>query len=107
MARHADVREVTVRLVASEEALRLDVVDNGVGFDADEAIATGLSTGLASMREREPCSVASFFRPLRLAQGRRLRSRSRFPSQRQRQSTSGPVTEKGRVTLLAMSPGTR
>ena len=107
VARHADVREVTVRLVASEEALKLYVVDNGVGFDADEAIATGLSTGLASMRERATLLGGAFFRPLRLAQGRRLRSRSRFPSQRQRQSTSGPVTETGRVTLLAMSPGTR
>jgi signal transduction histidine kinase len=52
VVRHADVRNVTVRLLASEEALKLYVVDNGVGFDADAAIASGLSTGLASMRER-------------------------------------------------------
>jgi signal transduction histidine kinase len=52
VARHAAVAQVRVLLVATEAALHLFVVDEGVGFKADEAIAAGLSTGLTSMRER-------------------------------------------------------
>ena len=56
VARHADVREVTVRLVASEEALKLYVVDNGVGFDADEAIAyRSLEPGWRACVSEQPC----------------------------------------------------
>jgi PAS domain S-box-containing protein len=52
VARHADVRHVTVQLSATEETLKIYVVDQGNGFDADEALAAGISTGLSGMRER-------------------------------------------------------
>jgi signal transduction histidine kinase len=52
VARHAAVSVVRIQLAATDEALRIFVVDEGVGFEADEAIAAGLSTGLAGMRER-------------------------------------------------------
>jgi hypothetical protein len=39
-------------MMATDEALRIYVIDEGVGFEADDAIAAGLSTGLAGMRER-------------------------------------------------------
>ena len=83
------------------------MVDNGVGFDADEAIATGLSTGLASMRERATLLGGVFLPSSAPGAGTTIEVEIPLPSQRQRQSTSGPVTERGRVTLLAMSPGTR
>lgn len=52
VARHANVREVTVRLWADSEALGVQIEDKGQGFDPDEAIARGTSSGLAGMRER-------------------------------------------------------
>ena len=52
VARYADVPIVKVRLIASNDALRLYVIDEGPGFDAEKAMASGLSTGLAAMRER-------------------------------------------------------
>ncbi len=52
VVRHAAVPLVRVHLAATDEALRIYVIDEGVGFESDEAIAAGLSTGLAGMRER-------------------------------------------------------
>ena len=52
VARHAAVSVVRVQMMATDAALRIYVIDEGVGFDADDAIAAGLSTGLAGMRER-------------------------------------------------------
>jgi two-component system sensor histidine kinase UhpB len=52
VARHAAVPQVRVLLMATEAALHLFVVDEGAGFKSDDAIATGKSTGLTSMRER-------------------------------------------------------
>jgi PAS domain S-box-containing protein len=52
VARHASVGEVTVRLWATDDALCVQVQDNGVGFDAESALAAGVSSGLAGMRER-------------------------------------------------------
>jgi len=52
--KHADATEVTVRLETSAGTLRVEVRDNGVGFDPEEARAFLRSgrVGLASMRER-------------------------------------------------------
>jgi len=52
VARHANVLEVTVRLWADSEALGVQIEDKGKGFDPEEAIARGTSSGLAGMRER-------------------------------------------------------
>jgi two-component sensor histidine kinase len=52
VARYANVSSVTVQLYVSEERVVLYVVDSGAGFAAEEAVAGGDSTGLASMRER-------------------------------------------------------
>jgi len=52
VARYADVSRVTVQLVADDQKLHLYVVDEGAGFDAEEAMAAGRSTGMAGMRER-------------------------------------------------------
>jgi two-component system sensor histidine kinase UhpB len=52
VARHAAAPVVCVQMMATDTALHLYIVDEGVGFAADEAMAAGLSTGLTGMRER-------------------------------------------------------
>jgi signal transduction histidine kinase len=52
VARHAGVTSVTVQAYAAEDTLSVFVVDEGVGFEVDDALATGASTGIAGMRER-------------------------------------------------------
>jgi PAS domain S-box-containing protein len=52
VARYAGVPTVRIHINVTNEALHMYVMDEGMGFDADEAMATGLSTGLAGMRER-------------------------------------------------------
>lgn len=52
VARHAGVREATVRLWAGENCLGAQVEDRGKGFDPEATLAAGLSGGLSGMRER-------------------------------------------------------
>jgi hypothetical protein len=52
VARYAGVSAVTVQLYVNEETLSLFVVDTGVGFNVEDALAASASTGLAGMRER-------------------------------------------------------
>jgi len=52
VARHAGVREVTVRLWADTDALNVQIEDQGNGFDPEAALARGNTGGLAGMRER-------------------------------------------------------
>jgi two-component system sensor histidine kinase UhpB len=52
VARHAAVPIVRVQVMAADTMLHMYIIDEGAGFEADEAIAAGLSTGLAGMRER-------------------------------------------------------
>jgi PAS domain S-box-containing protein len=52
VARHAVVDSVRVRLMVEAEALRLQVQDEGRGFDVSAALASGARAGLAGMRER-------------------------------------------------------
>jgi PAS domain S-box-containing protein len=52
VARHAGVTDVTVEVWPEDGVLRVRIADEGVGFDADAALAAGTSGGLAGMRER-------------------------------------------------------
>ncbi|BBM70759.1 PAS domain-containing sensor histidine kinase [Rhodothermus marinus] len=52
VARHAQTEEVAVQLRLTDRELLLVVEDQGVGFDPEQAFATGRSMGLAAMRER-------------------------------------------------------
>jgi signal transduction histidine kinase len=52
VARHAAVKEATVRLWVNDTRLGLQVEDGGAGFDAAAALASHASSGLAGMRER-------------------------------------------------------
>ena len=50
VARHARTAQATVRLMATEERLFVEIKDQGQGFDLKQVMAT--STGLSSMQER-------------------------------------------------------
>ncbi len=50
--RHADARTVTVRVRGDAGRVRVEVADDGVGFDPDPQARAGRRLGLASMRER-------------------------------------------------------
>jgi PAS domain S-box-containing protein len=52
VARHAGVDEVTVRVEATAESLRIQIQDTGRGFDAVAAKASRQSSGLRGMQER-------------------------------------------------------
>jgi signal transduction histidine kinase len=51
VARHAQATRVEARLESAGDHLLLEVKDNGIGFDADEA-KQGKSLGIVGMRER-------------------------------------------------------
>lgn len=52
VARHARVDEAAVRVWVDADRLQVQVEDEGVGFDADTALAGGHSSGLPGMQER-------------------------------------------------------
>jgi signal transduction histidine kinase len=52
VARHAGVKEATVRLWSNGSSLGVQVEDRGAGFDSELALAGRDSSGLAGMRER-------------------------------------------------------
>ena len=52
VARHAGVREATVRLWADQDTLSVQIKDQGTGFDPKAVLAAGVSNGLAGMCER-------------------------------------------------------
>jgi prepilin-type processing-associated H-X9-DG protein len=51
VARHADVDRAAATCTLESRWLRLEVADNGIGFDVD-AVPAGESSGLAGMKER-------------------------------------------------------
>jgi len=52
VARHAGVRETTVRLLAKRHTLTVQIADHGAGFNPERELGAGKSSGLAGMRER-------------------------------------------------------
>jgi PAS domain S-box-containing protein len=52
VARHAKVREVTVRLWVDSARLSVQIEDQGIGFAPEPALASGVSSGLSGMQER-------------------------------------------------------
>ena len=51
MAKHAQVSEVSVQISVKRDAIHLDIVDRGKGFDPD-SLEPGESSGLKGMKER-------------------------------------------------------
>lgn len=52
IARHADVNEAKIRIWTDKTNLNLTIEDEGRGFDLEQVLAQGISTGVAGMRER-------------------------------------------------------
>lgn len=52
VARHARASRVEVRICRTDDALRVEVIDDGIGFDFRAARARAQSLGLTSMEER-------------------------------------------------------
>lgn len=52
IARHAKVKKAKIRIWADERTLNLRVEDSGKGFDLEQVLNEGNSTGVAGMRER-------------------------------------------------------
>jgi GAF domain-containing protein len=52
VARHARVDEARVRVLVERAVLRIQIQDEGVGFDAARVLASGARAGLAGIRER-------------------------------------------------------
>lgn len=52
VARHADVKDVTVRVWGDADILAVQIEDHGKGFDPEATLAASDTTGLAGMRER-------------------------------------------------------
>jgi signal transduction histidine kinase len=50
--KYSGASELSVRFETDAEGMRLQVADNGVGFDPEDAQQVGLGFGLRSMRER-------------------------------------------------------
>jgi len=52
VARHAGVKEATVRIRREFNRLHLEISDRGKGFDAKTVVAAGMTGGLSGMQER-------------------------------------------------------
>src|SRR5574337_67700 len=52
VARHAGVKDATVRVWAGDEILGVEIKDAGIGFDPKAALTSPRSSGLVGMRER-------------------------------------------------------
>jgi signal transduction histidine kinase len=52
VARHARVKAAAVWLLAADDALRIQIQDEGLGFDVQAALAAGKRAGVVSMKER-------------------------------------------------------
>ncbi len=63
VARHARAHTVRILMVCDEHELRLEILDDGCGFDVPDALQGAQSLGLTSMHER----VASFGGDLRIS----------------------------------------
>jgi signal transduction histidine kinase len=60
IARHAGVKEATVRLWKNDERVRVQIEDRGAGFDAAPASGRQPSTGLSGMKERAELLAGEF-----------------------------------------------
>ena len=52
IAKHSSAKSVNLSVITADGYLKLNVEDNGIGFDVEEALARRESYGLSGMRER-------------------------------------------------------
>ena len=72
VARHAQVKEVVVRLSTHQHTLLIEVEDAGNGFDLDAVLSDSGTSGLAGMRERAVLLGGGVTIESRLGEGTRL-----------------------------------
>lgn len=82
VARHANVREVTVRVWTKSEALSIEVEDEGRGFDL-KSVAGRETSGLAGMRERATLLGGQLRIESQVGRGTRLVAEFNLESDRQ------------------------
>ena len=80
VARHANVKQATVRVWRDERAVGVQVSDAGGGFDAKAALAAGDSTGLSGMRERATALGGSLNIESHAGRGTRLQAELPLPA---------------------------
>ncbi|MEP6704919.1 MAG: sensor histidine kinase, partial [Acidobacteriota bacterium] len=52
VARHSGAKRGVVDISVTEDTLLIEIRDEGIGFDAEQALASGQTSGLTGMRER-------------------------------------------------------
>jgi signal transduction histidine kinase len=72
--RHADPSAVDVRLSLDATSVTLEIIDDGRGFDVDEAEQRRPGMGLFTMRERATLVNGSFVVTSRQGQGTTIRA---------------------------------
>lgn len=83
VARHAKASKASVQVVPDTDMLRIEVDDDGIGFDVVEASArarTGEAVGLAGMRERAELSGGTFEVESTIGEGTRVRAEIPMPA---------------------------
>jgi signal transduction histidine kinase len=80
VARHANVKQATVRVWRDERVVGVQIADAGAGFDAAAALAAGRSTGLSGMRERAAALGGALTIESRPGGGARLQAELPLPA---------------------------
>lgn len=50
--KHSQASEVTFRCIVKEDEIELNIIDNGVGFQVNDIMRSGISVGMSSMQRR-------------------------------------------------------
>lgn len=74
IVRHARAKTISLRLVETADELQLEIVDDGIGFDANSAASEG-HYGLQGMVERAALSDASLTMESKIGQGTAIKLR--------------------------------
>jgi signal transduction histidine kinase len=102
-ARHARVKELSVRLWTNAEQAGLQVRDAGVGFDGAAALKRGTSSGLSGMKERAELLGGEFI--LESAPGEGTCLTVELPLPTLHRSGTAPLTESALTCATSTEDG--
>lgn len=97
VAKHSQASHVNISLHTADGYLRLDVEDDGVGFDVEEALSRRDSFGLAGLRERVALLSGRFY----------IESHCRTDAKTSGRRTSPATSEGGRKSLNGTGEASR
>lgn len=89
VAKHSQATHVNISLQSADRYLRLDVEDDGIGFDVEEALSRRDSFGLAGLRERVALLSGRFY----------IESHCRTDAKAKGRGTAPATSEGGRKSL--------